>query len=207
MPTRLIDVGTSTAPSIRLIETKTMPYRKYVAFSHCWGDVPKHLKFCTYRDNIEERKRTIDFGRLPQNFKDAVTITRGLGIRYVWIDSICIIQEDGDDWEVEAGNMENVFSAAYCTIAADSAKCSLVGFLRQRKPRPCVTVETKTGRLYFCKAIDDFHHDVEESVLSTRGWVLQERALSRRTIHFSNTQVYFECGQGVRCETLTKLRK
>lgn len=206
MPTRLIDVGTSSEPNLRLIETANMAYNKYIALSHCWGDIRKHLRLCTYRSNIEEFKRNIEVAQLPQNFKDMVIITRALNIRYVWIDSICIIQEDTDDWEIEAGNMENVFSAAYCTIAADSAESSLVGFLHERKPRPCVAVQYQTTH-YFCKTIDDFHHDVEKSILNTRGWVLQERALSRRTIHFSANQVYFECGQGVRCETLTKLRK
>ncbi|KAM0818858.1 putative Protein kinase domain-containing protein [Seiridium cardinale] len=206
MPTRLIDVGTSSEPSLRLVETAGMAYNKYVALSHCWGDVPEHLKLCTYRSNIEAFKQDIEFARLPQNFKDVVTVTRTLSIRYVWIDSLCIIQKDKYDWEIEAGNMELVFSAAYCTIAADSAESSLAGFLHKREPRPCVTVKSQASQLHFCKAIDDFHHDVEKSVLNTRGWVLQERALSRRTIHFSANQAYFECGQGVRCETLAKLR-
>jgi hypothetical protein len=60
---------------------------------------------------------------------------------------------------------------------------------------------------YICEAIDDFAHDVESSSLSKRGWVYQERALSRRTIHFAGTQVYWECGQGIRCETMTKMFK
>lgn len=206
MPTRLIDVGTTSEPKLRLIETENMACEKYVALSHCWGDIPENLKFCTYRGNIDEHKRQMGFNRLPKNFQDTVTITRKLQIQYLWIDSICIIQKDKVDWEAEAGNMENVFSAAYCTIAASSAESSLVGILHERKPRPCVTVETPTGRLYFCKTIDNFHDDVEQSVLNSRGWVLQERALSQRTLHFTANQIYFECGQAVHCETLTKLR-
>jgi hypothetical protein len=61
--------------------------------------------------------------------------------------------------------------------------------------------------VYVCDAIDDFNRDVENGQLNRRGWVLQERALARRTIYFADRQTYWECGQGVRCETLTKMNK
>jgi hypothetical protein len=71
-----------------------------------------------------------------------------------------------------------------------------------------VRVPNDTVRsIYACIDIDDFHKDVELSRLNTRGWVLQERALSRRTIFFTSTQVYWECGAGIHCETLTRLEK
>jgi hypothetical protein len=60
---------------------------------------------------------------------------------------------------------------------------------------------------YVCEAIDDFQHDVIDGRLNKRGWVLQERALARRTIYFTENQTYWECGEGVRCETLAKMRK
>jgi hypothetical protein len=60
---------------------------------------------------------------------------------------------------------------------------------------------------YVCEAIDDFHCDVDQSELNKRGWVLQERALSRRTVYFTEKQSYWECGGGVRCETMTKMKK
>ncbi|RSL47216.1 hypothetical protein CEP51_015807 [Fusarium floridanum] len=101
--------------------------------------------------------------------------------------------------------MSQVFNSAYCTISASSAKSSLDGFLTERKPRPCVQLQTNTGPLYICPAIDDFHHDVELSEINKRGWVLQERALSRRSIYFTSTQVYWECGRGIHCETLGRL--
>ncbi len=104
--------------------------------------------------------------------------------------------------------MEDVFSSAYCTIAASSAESTDAGFLHKRDARPCLKVDTADrGTFYVCPAIDNFGHDVEEGALNKRGWVLQERALSTRSIHFTSTQVYWECGQGVHCETLTKLLK
>ncbi|KAI8304104.1 hypothetical protein K4K59_012923 [Colletotrichum sp. SAR11_240] len=101
--------------------------------------------------------------------------------------------------------MEDVFSSAYCTIAASSATSSLDGFLLNRAQRASIGIRTPQGTLYLAEAIDDFEAHVEQGVLNTRGWVLQERALSRRTIHFTSTQVYWECGEGVHCETLAEL--
>ncbi|KAF3808107.1 hypothetical protein GCG54_00012687 [Colletotrichum gloeosporioides] len=198
-PTRLIDVR----DGLRLVPSDSVPVSDYVALSHCWGKLEEHQRFCLYKDNISQLQRSIQFERLPQNFKDAVTVTRGLGVRYLWIDSICIIQDDAQDWEVESSKMEEVFSSAYVTISAVSAKSSLDGFLGERPSRACVQVQVDGKQpLYVCPAIDDFHRDVELGEISKRGWVFQERALSRRTIYYTSTQVYWECGSGVRCETL-----
>lgn len=209
LPTRVIDLGDTSSPSPNLClrDGKDVGSDRYVALSHCWG---QGLKFCTYKSNIEAFRQSIPFDKLPESFQDAVTVTRSLGVRYLWIDSLCIIQgDDTRDWEAEAGRMEQVFSGAYFTIAASSACSSADGFLRPgRQPRDSVTLGASSGVItHICQNIDDFRQHVEGSVLNKRGWVLQERALSRRSIHFTSTQVYFECGRGVHCETLTKLIK
>lgn len=203
-PTRLVEIS----QRLRLVETADIHSCRYVALSHCWGPLKENEKFCTYKSNIEQLKKSIDFDALPRTFRDAVTAARGLGIEYIWIDSLCIIQDDDDDWQRESGKMELVFSTAYCTIGASSAKSSLDGFLHERPPRTVLELPTtSTGATYVCVDIDDFHTDVELSALNSRGWVLQERALSRRTIFFTSTQVYWECGAGIHCETLTRLEK
>ncbi|KPM37809.1 hypothetical protein AK830_g8766 [Neonectria ditissima] len=202
MPTRLIDVE----QDVRLVDTTSIKSSRYAALSHCWGQLKKDEMFCTYKSNLAQFQKSIDFSSLPQTFKDAVTVARGLGLKYIWIDSLCIIQDDEVDWESESAKMEQVFSSAYCTISASSAKSSLEGFLVNRPSRPCVQVEMKNSELlYVCPAIDDFRHDVELGEINKRGWVLQERALSRRSIHFTSSQVYWECGAGVHCETLGRL--
>lgn len=210
LPTRIIDVGRYDAEPIRLVETSQEPAAtgRYIALSHRWGDLRREQRFCTYADNLTQRKERIEFDELPASFQDAVRVTRALGVRYLWIDSLCIIQEDPKDWAAESGKMEDVFSHAYCTIAASSAQSSLVGFLGDRRPRDAFRLLTPGEvPLYLAEDIDDFRTDVENSVLSSRGWVLQERALSRRTIYFTSTQVYWECGNGVVCETLAQMRK
>ncbi|KAK7928900.1 HET-domain-containing protein [Apiospora marii] len=202
MPTRLLEV--SKPP--RLIESRSITPERYVALSHCWGIVSK--RFSTVESNFSQLKKSIDIEALPQTFRDAIQVTRGLGIKYIWIDSLCIIQDDEKDWYREAGKMELVFSEAYCTIGASSARSSVEGFLARGPPRRCLQLSiANTGNVFVCPAIDDFHKDVELGPLNRRGWVLQERALSRRTIYYTSTQVYWECGEGVRCETLGCLQK
>ncbi|KAI1451719.1 hypothetical protein F4805DRAFT_463486 [Annulohypoxylon moriforme] len=202
MPTRLIEIGNP----IRLIDSENINLSQYAALSHCWGSLKDNSKFCTFNHNIAQRRASIELEHLPTTFKDAIKVVRILGLKYIWIDSLCIIQDDELDWGNEAAKMEQVFSGAYFTIAASSARSSNEGFLLPRKPRSCVELSTKSlGNLFVCPNIDNFHKDVELGELNRRGWVLQERVLSRRTIYFSSTQVYWECGTGVHCETLARL--
>lgn len=208
LPTRLIDVGENDAPTIRLYETKPGDSAKYIALSHPWGDPKKHPHFCTFRSNIEQYKQSINFKELPDTFKDAVTTARALGFRYLWIDSLCIIQGPDGDFIEEAKRMEDVFSSAYCVLAASRATHQSDGFLKSREQREYLTFRRGTEEpFYVSQVIDDFNHDVLEGGLNKRGWVLQERALSHRTIYFTEKQTYWECGGGVRCETLTKMHK
>lgn len=125
--------------------------------------------------------------------------------KLIWIDAICIVQDDPFDWERESKLMEQVFSSAYCTLAASCARGVNDGFLKLPPERHGVTLLNphNSSLYYLYEAIDDFHLHVDQSKLNMRGWVLQERALSRRTIYFTETQLYWECG-GVRCQTLTK---
>jgi hypothetical protein len=216
-PTRLIDVGTMANNQLRLLETHDeLPVsQEYIALSHPWGDIKNYPPFSTWRKDgtglghdIDTFKCAIPYGKLPATFKDAVDCTRALGVRYLWIDSICIIQGKDGDFNQEAKNMERVFSGAYCVIAASRATNQHDGFLGPRPQRNFITLERVKGSpFYICDPIDDFSKDVIEGSLNQRGWVLQERALARRTIFFTENQTYFECGNGIRCETLTSMHK
>lgn len=94
-PTRVIDVGNSR---VRLINGKDMVSSEYIALSHCWGRKREHHLGRTLHDNYVSRYKEIDWDELPRNFQDAIKVTRGLDLQYLWIDSICIIQEDAKDW-------------------------------------------------------------------------------------------------------------
>ena len=215
LPTRVIDVSPDEQDPglLRLHTTDPSEEGQYIALSHCWGklDEEQKRKFCTSKDNLSERQNPgLRLEILPQTFRDAIQVTREVGIRYLWIDSLCIIQYgDDSDWKREAALMENVFRNAYCTIAATFALDSNEGFLR-RTPieTPYVYVPSSAqGPVYICNSIDNFDQDVEKGPLNQRAWVLQERALSRRTIHFSAKQIYWECGDGIHCATLSSMRK
>lgn len=190
---------------MKLYETLPGDSMRYLALSHPWGRPPH---FCTFRNNLSAYKRSIDFDQLPATFKDAVTVTRELGIRYLWIDSICIIQGADGDFSQQAQRMEDVFSQAYCVLAASSATGQGDGFLHPRSKRRSVQFR-RSDRPAICvgEFIDNFDQYVLQSPLNKRGWVLQERALARRTIYFTSEQTFWECGSGVQCETMTKMNK
>jgi hypothetical protein len=90
--------------------------------------------------------------------------------------------------------MEDVFSSAYCTIAASTANDTDDGFLKPRTPRKYVTLQKgPESAFYVCEYINTFRSDVELGELNRRGWLFQERALSRRSVYFTNSQMYWEC--------------
>ena len=104
--------------------------------------------------------------------------------------------------------MPQVYSGAYCVLAASRATSHFSGFLQPRKEKEAVVLgQGDRPPFYISENIDDFNGHVLESELNSRGWVLQERALARRTVFFTEHQTYFECGEGVRCETMTTMKK
>jgi hypothetical protein len=189
---------------------ETDPSRSYdwVALSYRWGPTPH---FSTTTENREAHLAGMSMDRLPQTFRDAIAVTRSLKKQYLWIDSICIIQGEGGDFSKESKRMEDVYSGAYCVLAASCATDQRSGFLlRQKKAREYVAFDADNDAdhvLYVCERIENFKEHVLDGELCQRGWVLQEHALARRTIFFTEHQTYWECGKGIRCESLAKMRK
>jgi hypothetical protein len=211
LPTRVIDVGVKGDPTVCLVATGPENTGEWVALSHQWGPGPH---FSTTVHNLDKHLQGIPFDTLPATFRDAATVTRALGKRYLWIDSLCIVQGPGGDFSKEAKRMELVYSGANCVLAVNRAGSHYAGFLSPLKKRDCVTVtgreQNRSGAsapFYLCENIDDFDSHVLKTSLSSRGWVLQEHALARRTIFFTEHQTYWECGDGVRCETMMRMKK
>jgi hypothetical protein len=202
LPKRLIDVR--KPKMLKLVDSDTLdetsPNSRYIAFSHKWGDMPANAK--TTIHNIEVRRKRMTEDKLPASFQHVITLTRKLGCHYLWIDCICITQGEGGDFAEQADKMQTTFSNAYCVIAASSAEGAKEGFLKNRELITC-----NIGDVSVSSVTNDFERDVLQSPLSRRGWVLQERALARRTIFVTDNQMYWECGDGIRCETLAKLKK
>lgn len=189
LPTRVIDVRTENP---KIVESERL-VGSYVALSHCWGSTED--TFSTTTQNITERKTLgLELSQLPLNFRDAISFTRRLGYEYLWIDSLCIIQQDLQDWRHEAGRMAGYYESATVTLAiADAINCH-VGFLGSRRHHYSPPIPGEDGELYVLRqplpGDDDLDHN---SCIGKRAWTLQERLLSPRVIHFTQSQVVWHC--------------
>ncbi|KAK3342522.1 hypothetical protein B0H65DRAFT_468503 [Neurospora tetraspora] len=143
---------------------------------------------------------------MPRLFQDVISVVRLLGVRYRWIDSFCIFQDKDDktDWEHEASLMEKVYTHSYCNIsAADAENCSWSLF-NVREPQS-INPETlaldlvsdETGVVipvhFYVYNCDFWFNQVTDALVNNRAWVLQERILAPRILHFGKRQVMWEC--------------
>jgi hypothetical protein len=192
LPTRVIDVRTENP---KIVESERL-LGSYVALSHCWGSTED--TFSTTTRNITERKTLgLKLSQLPLNFRDAISFTRRLGYDYLWIDSLCIIQQDLQDWRHEAGRMAGYYESATVTFAiADAINCH-VGFLGPRRHHNSPPILGEDGDLYVLRQTLPGDDDLDlNSCISKRAWTLQERLLSPRVIHFTHGQVVWHCRAG-----------
>jgi hypothetical protein len=147
--------------------------------------------------NLATLKHQISISDLPLTFKQAFEVTRRLGIRYIWIDSLCIFQDSTEDWLHEAALMHKVYSHSYCTIAAAASADSTQGLFRRRKPHflyPCEIEIPWLGKTkYQLVDFDFWASQIQDQPLHRRGWVVQERLLAPRVLHFSSQQLIWEC--------------
>ena len=207
LPTRIIDVGLADhSQDPRLIASSDL-LGEYVALSHCWG--PLHQSHAasyarTLKENVKDMQRGILLEKLPQNFRDAILIVRKLELRFLWIDALCIIQDDPVDWAREAATMNMVYGSAHLTIAATSAVSSTDGFLKRTQDMVTSISYYKdncaepVNRLLIAYWGADGNQGswsslVEEAPWNTRGWTFQERLLSRRVLHFTKRKILWEC--------------
>jgi hypothetical protein len=208
LPSRVLDIGTSSDPQVNLVLTAGQR-GNYAAVSYCWG-TEENINLRTTMSNISAFTTTINEYELPQTIRDAVLVARKLQIRYLWVDSLCIIQDSDVDWKHESQYMGKIFENAICTIAAtEAAQCneglSLVNFRTENQRNktnlgstriPCVYQGNEYGDVLMAHLPDDafdFDFDITDSRWYRRGWIVQERILSRRIIHFSKKQLYWEC--------------
>ncbi|CZR64467.1 uncharacterized protein PAC_14365 [Phialocephala subalpina] len=193
-PTRLIDVKQG-----KLVDTQQQPGPfQYAALTHCWGpNMPE--SGMTKTRTLSSHMKSIELPELPKSFRDALVITRSLDIPYIWIDSLCIIQDSREDWENESAQMGLVYSHAWCTIAASSAKSCHHGIHLFREDRlySCdVILDGDQGsrvRVSISQPPPTWETFFNNNPLNTRGWTFQERELSPRILHFSADQMWWEC--------------
>ncbi|KAM5360080.1 hypothetical protein ACJZ2D_013991 [Fusarium nematophilum] len=210
IPTRLVEIHpgeTSDDITLRLVETSSHKnchqIKEFAALSHMWGDMTVSPPLRTFKSNLETMKKEIKLAELPLNFSHAIHVCIRLNIKYLWIDSLCIIQDSAEDWKYEAGLMHMVYQLALVTIVATSSESCHDGFLRRDiASSPAVKIPYSTGGggdqffiLYYHKrALDNNRiHTIDLSKWNTRGWTMQERSLSTRSIHFGHAKIFFEC--------------
>ena len=213
LPARIIDVGQNDQGSNpRLLEAAGMRV-PYVALSHCWGDRSKP-PLQTKRATLETFKQAIPWQELPKTFQEAMTVTRALGLRFLWIDSLCIIQDDISDWKREAEKMGAVYEQAQLTIAASHAKNSHDGLFLARPPR-FVPLELpyrdQDGRAAGTFMVSEYFTDFEamspeNGMLNTRAWATQEWLLSRRMVFYTAHSIMWSCKTATQRETGERCR-
>lgn len=210
LPTRVIEVGTTSSPTLRLISSSDIvkPDRRYLALSHCWGlTMPDSAK--TTSMTLESHSSRIEYQALPLTFQDFIEIARRLGIFWVWIDSLCIIQDSREDWENEASQMADVYAKSYLTIAASGSAGSGEGCRVNQEARSygpidvdCLETDSSTTpetqritRSFRIWARDPnpITSVLQNNPLNKRGWTLQERELAPRVVHYSQDTIRWEC--------------
>lgn len=156
----------------------------------------------TNRENFQQKTRYIPLDSLPQTFRDSIILCRQLGIRYLWIDCLCIIQDDDEDWQKECEKMAGIYENSYLTISALSAKDSSEGLFQLRTQKEWqVVLRTLDGTsLGFRASSKELASDVESSTMGCRGWILQEKILSPAILHFGELQLHWECRKGTSSE-------
>ncbi|KAK4121894.1 HET-domain-containing protein [Parathielavia appendiculata] len=235
LPSRVLDVFAKGECGVRLhvSQGETAPY---TALSHCWGRKP-FLR--TLSGSLDAHRSGIPWARLPTTFQGAVEFTRKLGIRYLWIDSLCIIQDDQHDWCREATKMVSVYQNATLAISAAKSEGAYGGLYAEFPPKNRThTVEfcpeqhddhcsssfspssqpeyaereelahkRKTEQIHLRLALSHphrllspYHAPTISLPIFSRGWILQERFLSPRILHFGPEELTFECLETSTCQ-------
>lgn len=225
IPKRVLDLLCGDAEIVKLYESRgeRIPY---ACLSHCWG---KKQLITTTRSNLINHKEGIAMSALPPTFRDAITVTRRLGLRYLWIDSLCILQDPNDkiDWTEQAPLMGNIYASAFLTIAATSSVDSSGGLFRKssrsyvgekipganediyiRFPLRHATHDTSSGpsgRAAHYVSLDN--NPYTGYPLLSRAWAFQERIYTNRIVHFTTTEIVWECNTETRCECTVRSKK
>ncbi|KAH6679461.1 heterokaryon incompatibility protein-domain-containing protein [Halenospora varia] len=210
-PDRLLHVKESRNGDgciLQLIEShQHKPASRYIALSHCWGP---SVPLCTTTGNADHHRRGIIYDQLPRTFQDCVTVARKFGVQYIWIDSLCIIQNQRSDWAHHAGLMDRVYENAVFTVTAVSSPSSSTPFLGPDSPSERGKFQSHTidisalagndstvmARTYEPRLLSGFVN----GPLEYRAWAWQERHLSIRTIDFTEQEVHWKCAAMNTCE-------
>lgn len=210
VPTRLLKLHAANNTFQLVSQNDVEPGSRYAALSHCWGSKSWALHLILNRDNDAALRKQQPVALLPKTFRDAFTIVQRLDLQYLWIDRFCIYQDSTEDWQKEASMMHKVYRNSFVCISALSAadddggcfftrdvevvKPSILNFSKDGVSQPKLYTSYRNDRRAWKSAFS-------QEVLTSRAWVVQERLLAPRTLHFGKDQIYWECNQEFRSET------
>ncbi|KAI9150340.1 hypothetical protein HJFPF1_10102 [Paramyrothecium foliicola] len=205
MPTRLVQV---TDDEVRIVSAiGPFPFQKYATLSHRWGATESLV---LSRSTLAAFKVNIPWDTIPRLYRDSIQLIRQLGINYIWIDTLCILQDDPDDWAKEAPCMSTTFGNCYICIAAAQAldsEASLFSDSNLMEELPAY--EVPRGSEIYVRSQPYWTHnnygsnyglDEDAPVLLQRGWVLQERLLALRVVYYDNEELKWECTEATDCQ-------
>jgi hypothetical protein len=194
-PTRLLDIGEKEDQDyVTLIETLGTEISSYACLSYCWGG-SQPVICSTLRNNTPDGWMIL-LHELPKTFKDSIYTLRRLGLKYLWIDSLCIMQDDINDKEREICRMPHIYKNSQLTICASTARSCDIDFLQ---PRPdysenqlqLIMPNGRFGTIYLDRVPWMFPPATEPLV--TRAWALQERFLSPRLLEYGWRTLRWSC--------------
>lgn len=223
-PTPQLDTEDASFPDPVLVDTRQTPLTSfqdqavpYVALSYCWGSSGPPLK--TEKHTLAERLRGIPIQSMPLCFQDAIKVVRALGLRYIWIDALCIIQDDAVDWQREAGSMFDIFHNSFVTLGVAATSSCHESFLAKALPRFHIRFQSTTNpeisgifSLHAAppseipevgsnwgRPLSPFDGDMFASEWNRRGWVWQEQNMTPMLLMFGESMIHLR-GAGVHSE-------
>lgn len=195
--------------NLKELDDKDTAVPKYACLSHCWGTSRPSR---TVAANLDSHKEEIPWSSLPPVFQDSIAYVRKLGISLLWIDSLCIVQDDKDDWRVEASKMASIYQNAYLVLSASKSPSSehgLFGGIDGESNPTIVPIPSSSQGSALCFRKSFTHLPgymdqklVKKSPLPTlnRGWIFQERLLASRVLHFGPQELSWECLEESACQ-------
>lgn len=197
LPTRIINVKPKGSDDTVRLQLSNGGCGRFLALSYCWGDSKQLLT--TTRATLNERSRGVHLDLLPATFRDAVLLCRALNIVYLWIDALCIVQDDEDDWAAESSEMASVYGRSALTLSATMANSVSSGFIQKPETGHYPSIlwndprSKHSGSLFLRPKTEGWNEVLsEDAPLMKRGWALQERLLAPRVLHYGQ-QMFWEC--------------
>lgn len=194
LPTRVIEVTPLKCPETPRVMTTLGLRGPYVCLSYCWG--PRQDYVLT-TDSLQSFEQGIDISRLSRTVCDAITVAKGLGFRYLWVDALCIIQNSEWSKTCELAVMDRIYQESSLTIVAASAACASDGFLGARTAvkHEIFQIPCRLGQKQFASVSIQEHEqydDLREPV-NKRAWILQEQLLSPRLLIYASHTLQWQC--------------